>query len=63
MDKVKKLQEKAHALRMLLEHYAKTDDDVEMVLKFMGSLFAQIDAGEIIPPHKHEYRWYFARVC
>lgn len=60
MKKVKNLQEKALALRELLERYAKVDDDVEMVLGFMMPLFEQIKKGEIIPPLKHQYRWYFA---
>jgi hypothetical protein len=60
MDKVKNLQEKAQALRALLERYAKSDDDAEMVLNFMVPLFKAIEAGEIVPPYEHKYRWYFA---
>ena len=60
MNKVKNLQEKAKMLRMLLEKYAKTDDDVEMVLGFMVPLFEEIHAGKIAPPYEHKYRWYFA---
>jgi hypothetical protein len=60
MDKVKNLQEKARILRNLLDHYAKADDDAEMLLGFMLPLFEQIKDGKIIPPHEHEYRWYFA---
>jgi hypothetical protein len=46
-------------LRALLEHYAKIDDDVEMVLNFMMPLFVEIDAGRVVPPQRDEYRWYF----
>lgn len=60
MDKIKNLQQKERVLRKLLERYAKVDDDVEMVLGFMTPLLDQIEAGEIIPPHEHKYRWYFA---
>ena len=59
MDKVQNLQEKAKILRALLEQYAKTDDDVEMVLNFMVPLFDEIEAGRIIPPQRDEYRWHF----
>jgi len=60
MDKAKHLQEKAQMLHSLLEHYAKIDDDAEMVLKFMTPLFEEIQAGKIVPPKEHKYRWYFA---
>jgi hypothetical protein len=60
MDKVKNLQGKAKALRALLEQYAKTDQDVEMVLNFMLPLFVAIDEEKIVPPHEHKYRWNFA---
>lgn len=60
MDKVRNLQEKAMVLRALLEKYAQIDGDAEMVLGFMTPLFEAIQAGRIVPPHEHEYRWYFA---
>lgn len=60
MDKVKNLQEKAGVLHALLEKYAQVDDEAEMVLGFMMPLFKRICAGEIEPPHEHEYWWYFA---
>jgi hypothetical protein len=60
MDKVKNLQEKAHVLRELLVRYGQVDDDAEMVLGFMMPLFEKVETGEIIPPHEHKYRWYFA---
>lgn len=59
MDKVKNLQEKARTLRALLVHYAKTDDDVEMVSNFMMPLLDEIEAGRISPPQRDEYRWHF----
>ncbi len=60
MAKVKNLQEKAKVLHALLKKYAQIDDDAQMVLSFMMPLFEQIDAGKIVPPYEHEYRWYFA---
>ncbi|HJV75947.1 MAG TPA: hypothetical protein VJ654_17130 [Noviherbaspirillum sp.] len=60
MDKVKNLQEKASILRSILEQYANIDSNAEAVLRLMNPLFVQIEAGEIIPPHEHQFRWYFA---
>lgn len=59
MGSVRDLQEKTRTLRALLEQYAKTDDDVEMVLNFMMPLFDKIEAGRIVSPQRDEYRWYF----
>lgn len=59
MNRNSDLHDKASRLRALLEHYAKTDDDVEMVLSFMTPLFDEIKAGRIVPPRRDEYRWYF----
>lgn len=60
MDKTRNLQEKAAVLRSLLEKYAQTDIDAEIVLGFMTPLFGKIRAGELVPPHENEYRWNFA---
>jgi len=59
MDKVKILQQKARVLRNLLEQYAKTDDDVEMVLGFMTPVLNDIEAGKVAPPQRDKFRWYF----
>lgn len=59
MDKIKNLQEKAERLHALLEKYAQSDDDIEMVLRFMTPLLDEIEAGQVIPPRRDEYRWYF----
>jgi hypothetical protein len=60
VDKVKNLQEKARALHELLVRYAKVDDDAEMVLGFMSSLFEEIEQGKVVPPVEDRHQWYFA---
>lgn len=60
MDPIKKLQERARVLRALLTHYAKSDEDAEMVLGLMSSLFDDIEHGRVTPPVHDKYRWYFA---
>lgn len=59
MNKVKNLQEKARVLHNSLEHYAKVDDDAEMVLGFMAPLLEKIEQGKIVPPARDEHSWYF----
>ncbi len=62
-DKIKRLQEKAMFLRLLMENYAKKEDwknrDVGDLLQQMNPLFEQIERGSVIPPMRFEYRWYF----
>ena len=60
MDKIINLQRKTEKLQQLLESYATSDNDAEMVLGFMTPIFQKIKAGEIVPPYEYKYRWYFA---
>lgn len=59
MDTIELLQQRAQKLRVLLEQYAKIDDDVALVLGFMVPFLDEIKAGEVIPPQRDRYRWYF----
>jgi hypothetical protein len=56
MDKVKNLQEKTKVFRALLKKYQSTDSDAESLLRWLTSLFDQIENGNIIPPYRYEYR-------
>lgn len=62
-DKVKRLQEKAIYLRLLLEHYAKVDGwkngDVAYLVQHMTPLLEQVEQGEVIPPMGFDFGWYF----
>ncbi len=55
MEKVKNLQDKAGALRRLLEKYSPSDSDADSLLKWLTPLFTAIDNGEVTPPHKYEF--------
>ncbi len=59
IDKLKRLQEKAMFLRLLLENYAKNDDwknrDIGDLLQHMLPLFEKIMRGELMPPAYGEY--------
>lgn len=59
MKKVNNLKKKAAILRSILERYAQEDRDAAMVLRFMTSLFEEIDRGEVVPPMENKYAWHF----
>lgn len=62
MDKIRNLQVKARALRELLEHYAKQDEDVALVLERMTPLLDDIEKGNVVPPRHDDFGRYFFNV-
>lgn len=58
--KVRRLQERAETLRVLLVKYAEKDDDADYALRLMEPFFEEIRQGKIVPPTRNIHRRYFA---
>lgn len=60
MDNVERLKMAAANLRQKLTHYAGTDSDAAWVLERMTPIFRGIENGDIVPPIRNKFRYYFA---
>lgn len=60
MDNVEGLKVAAENLRKKLVHYARTDSDAAWVLERMTPIFRGIENGDIVPPKRNKFRYYFA---
>ncbi len=55
MEKVKILQEKALALRVLLQMHEKGNADATLLLRLLTPLFEDIARGNVIPPVYYQH--------
>lgn len=56
MDKIKKLKIAANKFRKLLVEYEACNLDARQLLDWLTPLFIEIEAGNIIPPKRYEFR-------
>lgn len=60
MDNIERLKVAAENLKQKLAYYAKTDSDASWVLERMTPIFIGIESGDIVPPQRNRFRYYFA---
>ncbi len=61
MRNVKDLQDKAMALRRLLEQYALSDSDVREAYEWTRPLLDDVESGRVTSPIKFPFGWIFFR--